>query len=192
MIDALIFVCFIIYTLVIFMLKNYLALLIVALINISLMFICKVPIKKAISNLLFLTGFILFTATFNLILDSLESAIMISIRLYLVCNITYTFKYILSPMALANAIETLSYPLKIFKVNPKDISIIVNIAIAFIPILSDEFSSNMDALKAKGVNLKSRHIIKNLQYLFKPILVSIFKKTSEIVDALNAKGYIEN
>lgn len=141
------------YTIAVFFVKNYIILSIIALLNITLMLLFKVPKLKALKNLYFLSFFIVFTAVVNILVSDANTALLIAIRLVLVCNFTYTFQYIFSPMELAKAIEILCFPFKIFGINPKDISLIINIAVTFIPILSNELSQIKYALKAKGIKI---------------------------------------
>lgn len=179
------------YTIAIFFISNYWVLGIIATCNTVLMILFKVPKLKALKNLYFLSFFILFTAVINYFFADLKTAILIVIRLALVCNFTYTYQYILTAMELATAIEIICFPLKILGINPKDISLIVNIALTFVPILSNEFIQIKYALKAKGINNKNNGFVKKLQYTLKPMMYSIFRRTSELEFALKNKGYTE-
>ena len=176
------------YTIAVFFINNYIALAIIALLNIILMLLFKVPKIKALKNIYFLSSFILFTAIFNYLLADTNTAVLIAIRLVLVCNFTYTFSYIFSPMELAKSIETICFPLKIFGINPKDISLIISIAVTFIPILSNEFTQIKYALKAKGVQTNR---INSIKYIMKPLMYGILKRTNELEYALKSKGYAE-
>lgn len=182
-------ILFLIYTIAVFFVKNYTLLAAIAIFNILLLLILKISPKMAVSNIMSVSVFILFTVTINIMFWNFSGAILIGIRLVLVCNMTYIFKYVLSPIELADSIELLLFPLRIFKIDTKDISLIINIAIAFIPILSDEFLQIKYALNAKGISFRNMHIIKNLQLVLKPLIISIFKRTSQIEYALKAKGY---
>ncbi len=177
------------YTIAVFFIENYIVLSIITLLNILLMLLFKVPKLKALKNIYLLSFFILFTAVINFLVENINTAILIAIRLILVCNFTYTFTFILSPMELAKAIETLCFPLRIFGINPKDISLIINIALTFIPILSNELSQIKYALRAKGITLGGINTIKSIKYIMKPLIYGILKRTSELEYALRAKGY---
>lgn len=133
---------FISYTIIVFATFNYYIIGAYCILNILIMLISKVKIINAIKNIMFLLPFILFTTIINILLADIEYAILITIRLVIVCNVTYSFTHILTTMELANAIERLFYPFKIVKINPKDISLIICIGIAFIPILGRELRAN--------------------------------------------------
>lgn len=179
------------YTIAVFFIKNYLVLSIIAVLNIILMILLKVPKLKALKNIYYLSFFIVFTAVINFFVDTINSALLIAVRLILVCNFTYTFKTIFSPMELAKAIENLCFPLKIFGINPKDISLIINIALTFIPILSNEFIQIKYALKSRGIVMSGINKVKSIKYIMKPLLYGMLKRTNELEYALKSKGYTE-
>ena len=179
------------YTIAVFFIENYIALSIIAILNIMLMILFKVPKLKALKNIYFLSFFIIFTAIINFLVSDINTAILIAVRLILVCNFTYTFRTIFSPMELAKAIEIFLFPLKIFGINPKDISLIINIALTFIPILSNEFTQIKYALKSRGIEMSGINTIKSIKYMMKPLLYGILRRTNELEYALRAKGYNE-
>ena len=153
------------------------------------MIISKINIKKAIKSLIKLMPFILFTVVINLIFVDLEFAILIGVRLILVCNISYVFSKTISYTEFGEVIEKLLFPLKIFKVNPKEIGIIITIALSFMPILKDELLQIKNSLKAKGMNMTNINLIKNANLIFKPFFVSVLQRINEVEMSLRAKGY---
>lgn len=183
------FILFLIYTISIFFIKNYILLTLILFINISLMIISKININKAIKSLIKLMPFILFTVVINIIFVDLEFAILIGVRLILVCNISYVFSKTISYTEFGEVIEKLLFPLKIFKVNPKEIGIIITIALSFMPILKDELLQIKNSLKAKGMNMTNINLIKNANLIFKPFFISVLQRINEVEMSLRAKGY---
>lgn len=86
------------------------------------------------------------------------------------------------------SLEKLFTPLKIFGISPTDISLLINIAITFIPIFLKEIEQSMISLQNKGLK---RYSIANMKYTLKFLLISIFKKTNSIELTLKSKNYIE-
>lgn len=183
------FILFLIYTISIFFIKNYILLTLILFINISLMIISKININKAIKSLIKLMPFILFTVVINIIFVDLKFAILIGVRLILVCNISYVFSKTISYTEFGEVIEKLLFPLKIFKANPKEIGIIITIALSFMPILKDELLQIKNSLKAKGMNMTNINLIKNANLIFKPFFVSVLQRINEVEMSLRAKGY---
>jgi energy-coupling factor transporter transmembrane protein EcfT len=157
--------------------------------NLFLIIVLKLSLYKVARNLLQISVLVIITVLFNLILDNIENSVMVGLKLLLVCNSTYIFAAVFSYNALGQAIQILMYPLKIFGINPKDIGLLVCIAIAFIPILRDELQQIKNMLIVKGVNMRAKNVIENANLIFKPFFISIFQRLNEIEDTLRAKSY---
>lgn len=180
------FIIFIIYTIVIFFIKSYALLVIVFAINLLLMFILKIKIKKTLQNICNVLGFIIFTVIINMIFGDFKTAILIGIRLLLVCNVTYIFSNMFTYLNLAEVIEKLCKPFEIFKINAKQISLIICIAVAFIPILQEEINQIKLSLKAKG---NRSNVYKTIILMFQPFLINLFKRVNEIEESIKSKGW---
>lgn len=183
------FISFLIYSISIFFIDNYTIIIAIVLINMLFMLLSKVSIKDAISNLIKLLPFILFTCIINIVFVDFAFAILIGIRLIIVCNVTYTFSKNISYTQFSNVIQNLTYPLKSFGVNPRDIGIIVTIALSFMPIMKNELQDIKNTLKAKGVKINNTNLLKNANLIFKPFFVSVLQRLNELEATLKVKGY---
>ena len=186
------FILFIAYTILIFLIKDFKLLLIPLFINIVCIIILKLNIKNVLINLLKLSIFVLFTIIVNFILESFEYALIVAIKLLLICNITYIFSKSISYMEFAKVIENICYPLKVFKIEPKNIGIIITISLAFIPILRKELEDLKYVLKIKGFKISLINILKNISTVSKPFFVSILRKINDIEHTLLIKGYVQD
>ena len=191
MIDILKFILFLTYTISVFFINTYYGLLLVSVINLILIILLKLKFKKAITNILEIMPFIILTAIINLLFKDIQGAILVFIRLILVCNMTFIFSKIITTTKLTIVLEKIFTPLKLFKINPKDISIIVAISIAFIPILKNEIMQIKYSLKSKGMKTDVLYILKNLNIIFKPLFVSIIQRIGDIEASLKSKSYVE-
>lgn len=185
------FILFLIYTVGIFFIKNYIILGIIAIFNIVLMLTIKINIKNAVNNLIKLFPFILFTVVINIFFANLNFAILIGIRLILVCNLSYTFSKTMTYTEFGDMIEKLVYPFKIFGVNPKEIGLVITIALSFMPIMKNEFGQMRNVLKVKGIKPTNFNLLKNLNLIFKPFFISVLQRLNEIEMTLKAKGWQE-
>ncbi len=183
------FFIFLIYIIGIFFVDNFIILGIAAIFNLILIYASKINLKKTIINLIKLLPFILFTSLINLLFINFKSAALIMIRLILVCNISYIFSRIITYIEFAEIIEKIFYPFRILKINPKDISLIVTIAISFIPIMRDELLQMRNVLKVKGIKYSKINLIKNINLIFKPFFISVLQRINEIEMSLKSKGY---
>lgn len=189
--DLIKFLIFLSYIISIFFLQNAYYLLIVLTINILLMIYYKVNFKLALKNILNLSVFILITVVINFFVQNLKYAILIGIRLILVCNVTYIFSKRFTYMQFVQVIKKILYPLQIFKIDVEDISLIICIALAFIPILKDELLQIKYSLFVKGFKFSFINVIKNMKLIFKPLFISIMRRVDEMEKTLKVKGYQE-
>lgn len=185
------FILFLIYTVGIFFIKDYIALGLITIFNIILMIGLKINLKNAIKNIIKLMPFILFTVAVNMLFADLQFSILIGVRLILVCNLSYVFSKTISYMEFAEVIERIVYPLKIFGINPKEIGLVVTIALSFVPIMKNEFAQIRNVLKVKGIKPTNFNLLKNSGLIFKPFFISVLQRLNEIEMSLKAKGYQE-
>lgn len=183
------FIFFLTYVILIFFVKSNIALIGALAIDIILIIAYKINLKNLINNITKIFIFVLITAIINAFVVNINYAITIGIKLILVCIMTYIFSKMLSYMEFATVIEDLAHPLKLLGVNPKDLGLIITIAISFIPILREELERIKYVLLVKGFKINTINIIKNMNIVFKPLFVSIMERLNEIEYSLKAKGY---
>ena len=167
---------FLAYTVSIFLVKHDMFAVIVLGINLLITLALKISIKEEIGNLLGVILFVIFTAAINIIVVDVKTGIRIGVKLILVCNITYIFSRITSFSIF-----------KFIKINPKNVSLMICIAIAFIPTISKQIKQVRDSLKSKGITFN----IKNWSLVFEPVTISLLKRVDEIESSLRAKAYQE-
>lgn len=85
------FLCFILYSTCIFFLPNNYIIIAFIVVNLLIMLISKVIIKKVIKSTLSVLPFIVFTFLINCLLDDIINAFYIGIKLLVVCNITIIY-----------------------------------------------------------------------------------------------------
>lgn len=76
-------------------------------------------------------------------------------------------------------------PLKIFKINPEEIGLLVSISLSMLPILKKELYEVKDACKAKNISFN----LKNSKYILSKYFISLLKKVNQIEESLASKGY---
>lgn len=185
MIDLLKIVIFIGIVSSIFWISNPIALAIVALTVILVMLVLKSNITFLLKVVIRLSPLLLITLLFNWWLADFKEAIFVLSRLIICFGITFVFSKICTPMQIANGMEKLFQPLKLFKVDTKYISLMISIAICMIPIFIKEISTTMKAIEAKG----QKASIKNIKIFSRPLLISLMKKTNEMEKSLISKAY---
>lgn len=198
----------IIYVSLLFKVKNPFSYFLILSFLSTLIMLSKIPIKyilnsmKAVFYLIVLTSLVnlLFTKgeiilsifILNITKEGLELTLRTAIRLMMLVLGSCIFTLTTSPINLSASLEYLMTPLKIIGVPVHDISMIISIALRFIPTISDEFHKLMNAQKCRGANFDKGSIIKKskaLLSLFIPIFISAFNRADDLAIAMESRCY---
>lgn len=113
----------------------------------------------------------------------------------IVCLIVTTFvllTYTTSPVALTDAIERLLAPLAKIKLPVHEFSMMMSIALRFIPTLLEETDKIMSAQKARGADFETGSLMKRVKALVPilvPLFVSSFRRADELASAMECRLY---
>lgn len=184
-------IAFIIYTVLLFCVKDIGLIFGAIIFQIVLTLICHISINQSIKTLAKLMPFILFTVLINLCVMETIEAILIGIKLIIVCNMTYIYGSTTTAREIAISIEKLLFPLTLFKVNTRNIGIMISIAITFIPIINKEIENIQYSLTAKGFNMSFWSRIRHINYIMVPLFYGLIRKVDNMEETLIAKGYME-
>lgn len=97
-----------------------------------------------------------------------------------------------SPMDLSNALEQLLSPLKLLKVPVAAFSMMMSLALRFIPLLSSEAERIRKAQAARGLDSSNGSVgerFRALIGLFIPLLAISFLDAVNVAEAMEARGY---
>lgn len=184
MINVAKFLLFILYTTSIFFLPNDL-IFIAIILNIFVWILSKTNLKKVTSKTLKILPFVIFTFLINVLLDDVINAIWMAVKLIVVCNITIIYSETTSIFSIAETIEVLCMPLKIFKINTEEIKIMVCVSLSMIPILLKDLSEVKESCRARNIEFN----IKNTKIILTKFFMSVIKRVNDLEEALRAKGY---
>jgi len=128
---------------------------------------------------------------YELTSGALHEASFYSIRLILFVSMAFLVTLTSSPSEIGDAFAKFIRPLKRFKVPVDDISLILFMAIRFIPVLYDEFNIIKNAQKLRGVNfsgsITSR--IRKSSAIIIPVFVGAIGRADELAHAIEIRGY---
>lgn len=127
--------------------------------------------------------------------DSLESSLFILLRIMSLLFMSSLLTLSTKPTDLNNGLEHLLAPLKIFKVNPAVISMMVSIALRNIPTLINEANKVLKAQASRGVDFneaKLKEKISQIISLIVPMFIISYQKAADLSDAMEARGYDPN
>ncbi len=200
----------VLYIVVIFLAKNVYAFAFLTLLTFLLVMISGIPkviVGRGLKPILFIA---LFTAVFNIFfhkgqtllfevwiieiyLEGLINAGLIVLRIViLLVSTSMLLTYTTTPLALTDGLEQLLTPLAKLKVPVHDFSMMMTIALRFIPTLIEETEKIMNAQKARGADFSSGSLAKRVKALVPiiiPLFVSAFRRAGELASAMECRCY---
>lgn len=144
---------------------------------------------------LFLTrqGEVLFQAgIFKITEGGVQTAVYMAVRLIYLIAGSSLMTFTTTPNELTDGIESLLKPLNKIRVPVHEISMIMSIALRFIPILLEETDKIMKAQIARGADLESGNLLqraKSMIPILVPLFVSAFRRANDLAMAMEARCY---
>ena len=129
---------------------------------------------------------------FRLTTGGLTTAAFIAIRILCLIAGSSLLTYTTSPTTLTDALERLLSPLKALHINVHELSMMMTIALRFIPTLIEETDKIMSAQKARGADMESGGLIQRIKALVPvliPLFVSSFNRAYELATAMECRCY---
>ena len=148
----------------------------------------------AILNLFFTTGETVLVSFLGITiyLEGLTRAIFMLLRILMLITGTFLLTYTTSPIALTDGLESLLSPLKKIKVPVHELSMMMCIALRFIPTLIEETDKIMSAQKARGADFESGKLMERVRALIPilvPLFISAFRRADELATAMECRCY---
>jgi len=198
-----------IYLTAIFFTDNLFSHLFVILSLAAVVFLSKTPLKllfKGLKNILFI---LLFTLTLNIFFTPSESYLFefyfihisaeglimagkLAVRLVLLITSSAILTLTTTPLSLTDAIEFYLKPFAKVGLPAQEISMMMSIALRFIPVLTEETDKIIKAQKARGADFETGGVIKRARALIPvliPLFVSSFRRAEDLAMAMEARCY---
>lgn len=167
-----------------------------------------IPIKMILKSLKPVVPIILLTSILNMFfvdgdplvkiwkatitVQGVRYAIVISLRIVILIASSSLLTYTTSPIELTNALETLLKPLSKIHFPVHELSMMMSIALRFIPTIISETDRIMSAQKSRGADLDSGSFLQRIKALLPilvPLFVSAFKRADELALAMECRCY---
>ena len=129
---------------------------------------------------------------FNIYAEGIWAAIFMVLRIAMLITCTFLLTYTTSPIQLTDGLERLMNPLKAIKVPVHELSMMMSIALRFIPTLIEETDKIMSAQKARGADFDTGNLMqkaKALVPLLVPLFISAFRRATDLAMAMEARCY---
>ena len=195
----------------IFLIDTYFSFMLAFVIIMTTILIAKLPILSVLKSLRGILFLIILTSILNLFFytggthvlanignkikitaEGVDMAIKILLKLVLAITGASLFSLTTTPVEVANGIESLLKPLKIFKVPVRDLAMIISIALRFIPTIFEEVNTIINAQKSRGASFDTGSIFKRIKAFIPiliPLFVNSFKRADELAFAMDARCY---
>ncbi|MEA4964299.1 MAG: energy-coupling factor transporter transmembrane component T [Oscillospiraceae bacterium] len=150
-------------------------------------------VLTGVINLFYSQGDPLFTFwIFTVTKEGIVNAFfMIARIMMLVCG-TFLLTYTTSPIALTDGLEMLLSPLKKIRVPVHELSMMMCIALRFIPTLIEETDKIISAQKARGADFETGNLLRRAKALVPilvPLFISSFRRADELATAMECRCY---
>ena len=171
--------------------------------------ISQIPAKAFLRGMKPLVFILLFTGILNIFftkgervlvafwgvaitVEGLVRAAFLLLRILMLITGTFLLTYTTSPIALTDGLESLLGPLKKIKVPVHELSMMMCIALRFIPTLIEETDKIMSAQKARGTDFESGKLMERVKALIPilvPLFISAFRRADELATAMECRCY---
>ncbi len=196
------------FMVMVFLVKSILGYILLFLFILILIIMSKVQIKYFIRGLKPILILIVFTVILQLFFtkgspvltlgplvitkEGVYLAVFILLRLVLLVFSSSLLTLTTSPMELTNALEYVLTPFKFIGLPSGEISMMMTIALRFIPTILEETDRLIKAQSARGVDFESGGLfskIKNMIPILVPLFISAFRRADDLAIAMEARCF---
>ncbi|MBP8988619.1 MAG: energy-coupling factor transporter transmembrane protein EcfT [Clostridia bacterium] len=197
------------YMAVVFIVQSWVPMLLLGVATLFLIFLSRVPFRYVLSSIKPILFILIFAFVINLfsikgtpivtigpivISDKgLYTAIRMAFRLiFLIIGTTLFLTLTTTPILVADAVESLLKPLSKIGFPAHEISMMMSIALRFVPTLLEETDKIMKAQSSRGADYDTGGLIakaKGLVSILIPLFVSAFKRAEDLAIAMEARCY---
>ncbi len=200
----------IVYVISLFLVKRMLGFVVAALLMLVIILLSRISLKTVLKSVRPLLFIIAFTAVFNVLYgkgapvfptvawlsfltwQGIRNAVFMAVRIILLVVGTSFLTYTTSPIMLTGAMESLLSPLKVFRLPVHELSMMMTIALRFIPTLVDETDKIINAQKARGADFETGNLLRRAKALIPiliPLIIWAFRRAEELADAMECRCY---
>ena len=199
----------VIYIVTLFLAKSWLSYAVMLAFLVITVKISTIPPKSIVRGMKPLVLILVFTGVLNLFFTTdgavvvdfwvitittggIERAIFMVARILMLISGTFLLTYTTSPISLTDGLEALLNPLKKIKVPVHELSMMMCIALRFIPTLIEETDKIMCAQKARGADFETGSLMdraKALVPILVPLFIGAFRRADELATAMECRCY---
>ena len=202
-------VCLVVYIVALFWAVNWVSYGVMLLFLAVVIGVSSIPLTAILRGMKPLMFILVFTGLLNLFLtggdtvlvsfwgltitlEGVKLAGFMIVRILMLVTGTFLLTYTTSPIALTDGLESLLGPLKVIRLPVHELSMMMCIALRFIPTLIEETDKIMSAQKARGADFESGNLmtrVKALIPILVPLFIGAFRRADELATAMECRCY---
>ena len=202
-------VLLVVYIVALFIAKSWISYCILLAFLLVVIKISTIPAKSIIRGMKPLVMILVFTGVLNLFFTregrelvrlgaivitegGLTRAVFMMARILMLITGTFLLTYTTSPISLTDGLESLLNPLKKVGVPVHELSMMMCIALRFIPTLIEETDKIMSAQKARGADFENGSLMERAKALIPilvPLFIGAFRRADELATAMECRCY---
>ena len=199
----------VVYIVALFLAESWVSYGLMFLFLVTVIRMSTIPLKSILRGMKPLVVILIFTGVLNLFFTQdgrvifqfwiftvttggLSRAVMMMSRILMLITGTFLLTYTTSPIALTDGLESLMKPLKKIGVPVHELSMMMCIALRFIPTLIEETDKIMCAQKARGADFETGSLMERAKALIPilvPLFISAFRRADELATAMECRCY---
>ena len=199
----------VVYIVALFLAESWVSYGLMFLFLVTVSWLSTIPLKSILRGMKPLVMILIFTGVLNLFFTQegevifhfwiltvttggLTRAVMMMSRILMLITGTFLLTYTTSPIALTDGLESLMKPLKKVGVPVHELSMMMCIALRFIPTAIEETDKIMCAQKARGADFETGSLMDRAKALIPtlvPLFISAFRRADELATAMECRCY---
>lgn len=197
------------FIVMVFLSNNFISLAFCFLVTALVIAISKIPLKTVLKGLKPIILIVVITSVLQIAYNDggiilidvwkikitsggVLTAVFMALRISLLIVMSTMLTYTTSPTSLTNGLDRIFAPFKKIGLDFHTITMIMTIALRFIPTLIEEVDKIMSAQKSRGANFEQGSIIKRAKALiplFIPLLFNSIRRAYELANAMTCRCY---
>mgnify|MGYP003301146653 FL=1 len=199
----------IVFIVTVFLANNFVSLFFCMLLSAVVIGFSKIPVKTVMKGLKPILLIIVITSILQIAyVDSgivlvdewkikitsggILTAVFMTLRISLLIVMSTMLTYTTSPTSLTNGLDRMFAPLKKLGIDFHTVTMIMTIALRFIPTLIEEVDKIMSAQKSRGASFDQGNLMKRAKALiplFIPLLFNSIRRAYELANAMTCRCY---
>ena len=199
----------VVYIVALFLAVNWVSYALMLMFLLVVIKVSTIPFKSIVRGMKPLVLILVFTGILNLFFtegetvllkfwiititaEALTRAVFMVARILMLISGTFLLTYTTSPISLTDGLESLMGPLKKIRVPVHELSMMMCIALRFIPTLIEETDKIMSAQKARGADFETGSLMDRARALIPilvPLFISAFRRADELATAMECRCY---